>query len=137
MYKTSQELIDILLKNGFRETTRKKYWEHYILTRRNKTYSDSVKRCFYQGGITVFFDYINIYILDKSDSYDCGVYISSELLRAIIYLAKSYRQKTEFEGLKDGIDCVMETYMKAKTGGVRPSDWRATRLVTKLDSIAI
>lgn len=45
-YKVSQELIEILLKNGFREVTQKTYPEHYAKLLKNGYNPDSIKRHF-------------------------------------------------------------------------------------------
>ena len=61
-YEASQELVDILLKNGFEDKTEQHYPEFYSAMQRNG-YSTALKRKFsyHSHKDYIIFDYINIH----------------------------------------------------------------------------
>lgn len=70
MYKASQQLIDILLSNGFKEHTSSSCPEHWDLLQEKGFYDpQSVKRDLRFRRLTIFFNYINICIRYNSAAY--------------------------------------------------------------------
>lgn len=74
-YKASQELIDILLANGFVEDTQKTYPEHAKRLTGDNYNPHGMKRHFSYPGTRekVYFDYINIKLPTGVHKYDLNV----------------------------------------------------------------
>ena len=74
-YKASQELIDILLANGFVEDTQKIYPEHAKRLIGDNYNPDGMKRHFSYPGTRekVYFDYINIKLPTGIQKYNLNV----------------------------------------------------------------
>ena len=69
-YSANQELIDILLKNGFTDDSEKKNPEHWKRLIEKKKYDPySIKRFFKKGRIEIKFDYISIEIRYNSSTF--------------------------------------------------------------------
>lgn len=86
-YSASQELIDILLRFGFKEDTEKKYPIQYSQMQQRGEYNPySFKRSFRKGRMWILFDYINIHILYNSPTFFFNeMAISLEELTSLIY----------------------------------------------------
>ena len=70
MHKASQQLIDILLSNGFKEHTSSSHPEHWNLLQEKGFYDpQSVKRDLRHGRLKVFFNYESIEISHNECAY--------------------------------------------------------------------
>lgn len=70
MHEASQQLIDILLSNGFKEHTSFSHPEHWNLLQEKGFYDrDSVKRDLRYGKLKVFFKYQSIEISYNESAY--------------------------------------------------------------------
>lgn len=90
MHEASQQLIDILLSNGFKEHTSSSRPEHWNLLQEKGVYNPhAIKRDLRFGRLTIFFDYINICISYNNAAYYKTTYKLSEFeLKSIILYTK-------------------------------------------------
>lgn len=86
-YSASQDLIDILLRFGFKEDTDKVYPMQYAQMKQRGEYDPhSFKRSFRKGRMWILLDYINIRILYNSSAFFFDeMAISIEELTSLIY----------------------------------------------------
>lgn len=131
MYAASQQLIDILLSNGFKEFTPSSRPEHWNLLQEKGVYEPhSIKRDLKFGRLTILFDYINICIGYNNAAYYKTTYKLSETeLKSIILFTKLSPSNRAF--LKrhniyptEIIDC-LEIYTKDNLATLHPRS-RAT-----------
>ncbi len=90
MHKASQQLIDILLSNGFKEHTPSSNPEHWNLLQEKGFYDPlSVKRDLRFGRLTIFFNYIDICIRYNSSAYYKTTYkLSDSEVKSLILFTK-------------------------------------------------
>jgi len=96
IYRASNELIDILIKNGFKEVTEKYHPEHLAYMAKVGYYNpDTVKRWFQKGRIKFWFDYINLHISYNS-AYSFTTSITENQLKSIIFFSNIKSSDKQF-----------------------------------------
>lgn len=85
IYRTSQQLIDILLKFGFIEVTKIYFPIYWQIIEENKTYDSSTIRIFEINKLTVLFDASHIRVsVAKGNIYKAD-FLTTEELQSIMY----------------------------------------------------
>lgn len=92
-YTASQELVDILLKNGFIETTEKNYPEHFKRMKKDGYKHSSMKRSFAinpRSRDYILLDYYTIipYYKSTADGVDMNHSLTEDQLKSIIVFYK-------------------------------------------------
>ena len=90
MYAASQQLIDILLSNGFKEFTPSSKPEQWDILQKKGIYDPySIKRDLRFGRLTILFEFINICIrYSESSYYKTTLELSESELKSIILFTK-------------------------------------------------
>ena len=118
-YKASEELAEILIKNGFVENTKTKYPDHYNRLLNNGYSPNSVKRSFlYKPNHNLIFDYINIvpYYRKSCNGTEIKIELTENEIKSIITFYKlSSQHKSYFKKTGDDIPNLYTEYESYKS----------------------
>ena len=108
-YYASNELVEVLIKHGFKETTKSIYPDHFKLMEERGEYNPySIKRLFKRGKIEILFEYINMYIKIERKNEWSGSEISYDQLKSLLFLYSLTPNERYYLKKKAGIFTINE-----------------------------
>ncbi len=134
-YTASQELVDIMLRNGYKEKTKTFYPEHYKRLLNTEYENGNVKRKFAIKGLqdSITFDYINVIGFISNAGHGSRTKLTSDEVKSMVAF---YKMPQSFiDSWRDDIFNLYKEYYSAKQNADEFLTAKEKKLIKVFESV--